>query len=167
MACRHPGGREGLACSPLPFIWSTNLRVAHVALVGLYGLQVERFGLGSVAWTEPRLLETATSQQVWRSERAELEAGLLVAELLVAERCGLATTRLDSLAPSIEDQGTNPAAFSFFILIYDDLCQPISAPGIAAIGTAVANSSRCRSNPHGLLGIFRVIVLGREGRRTY
>ena len=32
---------------------------------------------------------------------------------------------------------------SCFALIYDDLCQPIPAPGIVAIETAVANSSRC------------------------
>ena len=68
---------------------------------------------------------------------------LVVVELLVAERCGLATTHLDSLAPSIEDPGMNPAAFSCFALIYDDLRQPILAPGIEAIVTAVANSSRC------------------------
>ena len=37
----------------------------------------------------------------------------------------------------------NPAAFSCFALIYDDLRQPIPAPGIVAIGTAVANSGRC------------------------
>ena len=129
--CSHPGGREGSACSPLPFLWGTNLRVTCVVLVGL-------FGLGSVAWTEPRLLGTATGQQAWRSERAELEAGLLV-----AERCGLATTLLDSLLPSIEDPGLNPAAFSCFVLIYDDLRQAILAPGIVGIGTAVANSSRC------------------------
>ena len=92
---------------------------------------------------EPRLPGTATVQQAWRSERAALEARLLVTELLVAERCGLATTHLDSLAPSIEDPGMNPAAFSCFALIYDDLRQPIPAPGIVAIGTAVANSSRC------------------------
>ena len=114
-----------------------------MALVGLYGLLVGRFGLGSVAWTEPRLLGTATGQQAWRSERAELEARLLVTELLVAERWGLATIPLDSLVPSIEDPGTNPAAFSGFGLIYDDLRQPIPAPGIVAIGIAVANSSRC------------------------
>ena len=64
-------------------------------------------------------------------------------ELLVAERCGLATTHLDSLTPSSEDPGMNPASFSCFALIYDDLCQPIPAPGIVAIETAVANSSRC------------------------
>ena len=64
-------------------------------------------------------------------------------ELLVAERCGLATTHLDSLAPSIEDPGMNPVAFSCFALIYDDLRQPIPAPVIATIGTAAANSSRC------------------------
>ena len=64
-------------------------------------------------------------------------------EVPVAERCGLATTHLDSLAPSIEDPGMNPAAFSCFALIYDDLRQPILAPGIEAIVTAVANSSRC------------------------
>ena len=143
MACSHLGGREGLACSPLPFLWSTNLRVACVALVGLYGLLVGRFGLGSVAWVEPRLLGTATVQQAWRSERAELKAGLLVAGLLAAERCDLATTHLYSMAPSIEDPGTNPAAFSCFVQIYDDLRQPIPAPGIVAIGTAVATSSRC------------------------
>ena len=106
-----------------------------------------RFGLGSVASTEPRLLGTATVQQTWRSERAELKPRLLVTELLVAERCGLATTHLDSLAPSIEDPGMNPAAFSCLALIYDDLRQPIPAPGIVAIGTAVANSSRC-AVPH-------------------
>ena len=61
----------------------------------------------------------------------------------MAERCGLATTHLDSLAPSSEDPGMNPAAFSCFALIYDDLRQPIPAPGIVAIETAVANSSRC------------------------
>ena len=96
-----------------------------------------------MASTEPRLLGTATVRQAWRSERAELEGRLLVTELLVAERCGLATTHVDSLAPSIEDLGINPAAFSCFALIYDDLHQLISAPGIVAIGTAVANSSRC------------------------
>ena len=63
--------------------------------------------------------------------------------MLVAERCGLATTHLDSLASSIEDTGMNPAEFSCFDLIYDGLRQPIPAPGIVAIGTAVANSSRC------------------------
>ena len=36
----------------------------------------------------------------------------------------------------------NPAAFSCLALIYDDLRQPIPAPGIVAIGTPVANSSR-------------------------
>ena len=85
----------------------------------------------------------ATGQQGWRSERAELEARLLVTELLVAERCGLATTHLDSLAPSIENPGTSTAVFSCFGLIYDDLRQPIPASGIVVIGTAVANSSRC------------------------
>ena len=64
-------------------------------------------------------------------------------EVLVAERCDLATTHRDSLAPSIEDPGMNPAVFSCFTLIYDDLLQPILAPGIVAIGTAVANISRC------------------------
>ena len=96
-----------------------------------------------MASTEPRLLGTATVQQAWRSERAELEARLLVTELLVAGRSGLATAHLDSLAPSSEDPGMNPAAFSCFTLIYDDLRQPIPAPGIVAIGTAVASSSRC------------------------
>ena len=52
-------------------------------------------------------------------------------------------TPLDSFAPSIEDPGTNPAAFSCFDLINDDLRQPISAPVMIAIGTAVANSNRC------------------------
>ena len=64
-------------------------------------------------------------------------------EVLVAERCGLVKTHLDSLAPSIEDPGMIPAVFSCFTLIYDDLRQPILAPGIVAIGTAVANISRC------------------------
>ena len=143
MACSHPGGREGLVRSPLPFLWGTNSRLGCVALVGLYGLLVGLLGLGSVASTEPRLLGTATVQQAWRRERAEPEARLLVTELLVAERCGLATTHLDSLTPSSEDPGMNPATFSCFALSYDDLCQPIPAPGIVAIETAVANSSRC------------------------
>ena len=86
-------------------------------------LLVGHFGLGSVALIEPLLLGTATVQQAWWSDRAELEARLLVTELLVAERCGLATAHLDSLAPSIEDLGMNPAAFSCFGLIYDDLYQ--------------------------------------------
>ena len=75
-------------------------------------------------------------------------------------RCGLATTHLDSLASSIEDPGRNPAAFYCFVPIYYDLRQPILAPGIVAIGTAVANSCRalCRINPHGLLGLFHVII---------
>ena len=147
MACSHPGGRAGSVCSPLPFLWGTNLHVGCVALVGLCGLLVELFGLGSVALTEPRLLGTTTVQEAWRSERAELEARLLVTELLVAERCGLARTHHDSLAPSSEDPGMNPAAFSCFALICDDLRQPIPAPGIVAIGTAVANSGRC-AVPH-------------------
>ena len=148
VACSHPGGWEGSVGSPLPFLWGTNLRLGCVALMGLYGLLVGVFGLGSVASTEPRLHGTATVQQAWRSERSELEARLLVTELLVAERCGLATTHLDSLAPSSEDPGTNPAAFSCFALIYDDLRQPILAPGIADIRTAVANSSRCAVPQH-------------------
>ena len=61
---------------------------------------------------------------------------------MLAERCGLTTTQVDNLAPSIEDSGTNPAAFSYFAPIYD-FCQPIPATGIVAIETAVANSSRC------------------------
>ena len=62
---------------------------------------------------------------------------------LVAERCGLATTQLDSLAPSIEDSGMNPAAFACFAPTYDFFCQPIPAPGVVAIATTVANTSRC------------------------
>ena len=147
MACSHPGGREGSVCSPLAFLWGTNLRLGCVALVGLYGLLVGLFGLGSVASTEPRLLGTATVQQAWRSERAELEARLLVTEQLVAGRSGLATAHLDSLAPSSEDPGMNPAAFSWFALIYDDLRQPMPAPSIEAIGTAVANSSSWHAVP--------------------
>ena len=81
VACSHPGDREGSVCSPLPSLWGTNFRLGCVALVGLYGLLVGLFGLGSVASTEPRLLGTATVQQAWRSERAELEARLLVMEL--------------------------------------------------------------------------------------
>ena len=118
-----------------------------MALVSLYGLLVGLFGLGSVASTEPRLLGTATVQQAWRSERAELEARLLVTEQLVAGRSGLATAHLDSLAPSSEDPGMNPAAFSWFALIYDDLRQPMPAPSIVAIGTAVANSSSWHAVP--------------------
>ena len=118
-------------------------RLGCVALVGLYGLLVGLLGVGSVASTEPRLLGTAPVQQAWRSERAESEARLLMAELLVAERCGFATTHLDSLAPSSGNPGMNPAAFSCFALIYDDLRQPIPAPGFVAIETAVANSSPC------------------------
>ena len=147
MACSHPGGREGSVCSPLAFLWGTNLRLGCVALVGLYGLLVGLFWLGSVASTEPRLLGTATVQQAWRSERAELEARLLVTEQLVAGRSGLATAHLDSLAPSSEDPGMNPAAFSWFALIYDDLRQPMPAPSIVAIGTAVANSSSWHAVP--------------------
>ena len=147
MACSHPGGREGSVCSPLAFLWGTNLRLGCVALVGLYGLLVGLFGLGSVASTDPRLLGTATVQQAWRSERAELEARLLVTEQLVAGRSGLATAHLDSLAPSSEDPGMNPAAFSWFALIYDDLRQPMPAPSIVAIGTAVANSSSWHAVP--------------------
>ena len=147
MACSHPEGREGFVCSPLAFLWGTNLRLGCVALVGLYGLLVGLFGLGSVASTEPRLLGTATVQQAWRSERAELEARLLVTEQLVAGRSGLATAHLDSWAPSSEDPGMNPAAFSWFALIYDDLRQPMPAPSIVAIGTAVANSSSWHAVP--------------------
>ena len=147
MACSHPGGREGSVCSPLAFLWGTNLRLGCVALVGLYGLLVGLFGLGSVASTEPRRLGTATVQQAWRSERAELEARLLVTEQLVAGRSGLATAHLDSLAPSSEDPGMNPAAFSWFALIYDDLRQPMPAPSIVAIGTAVANRSSWHAVP--------------------
>ena len=140
-------GYEGSVCSPLAFLWGTNLRLGCVALVGLYGLLVGLFGLGSVASTEPRLLGTATVQQAWRSERAELEARLLVTDQLVAGRSGLATAHLDSLAPSSEDPGMNPAAFSWFALIYDDLRQPMPAPSIVAIGTAVANSSSWHAVP--------------------
>ena len=118
-----------------------------MALVGLYGLLVGLFGLGSVASTEPRLLGTATVQQAWRSERAELEARLLATEQLVAGRSGLATAHLDRLAPSSEDPGMNPAAFSWGALIYDDLRQPMPAPSIVAIGTAVANSSSWHAVP--------------------
>ena len=47
------------------------------------------------------------------------------------------------LGPVHRGLGYEPAAFSCFALIYDDLCQPIPAPGFVAIGTAVANSSQC------------------------
>ena len=100
-----------------------------------------------MASTEPRLLGTATVQQAWRSERAELEARLLVTEQLVAGRSGLATAHLDRLAPSSEDPGMNSAAFSWFALIYDDLRQPMPAPNIVPIGTAVANSSSWHAVP--------------------
>ena len=92
-------------------------------------------------------VHTYTYMQAWRSERAELEARLLVTEQLVAGRSGLATAHLDSLAPSSEDPGMNPAAFSWFALIYDDLRQPMPAPSIVAIGTAVANSSSWHAVP--------------------
>ena len=55
----------------------------------------------------------------------------------------LGDNHLDSLAPSSEDPGMNPASFSCFALIYDDLRQPSPAPGIVVIGTAVSNSSQC------------------------
>ena len=138
-----------------------------MTLVGLYGLLVGLLGLGSVATTEPR---AATVQQAWRSEREELEARLLVTELLVAERCGLAITHLDSLAPSIEYPGMNPAAFSCFALIYDHLRQSIPAPGIVAIGTAVANSSRCavpQQAPRPAGNFCVIVCFGARGRRIY
>ena len=74
------------------------------------------FELESVAWTEPRLLE----------READLLIVFVEAGLLVAERCGLAITQLDSLAPSIEDSGMNPAAFSCFSLtsIFGNPSQP-------------------------------------------
>ena len=100
-----------------------------------------------MARTESRLLGITTAQEVWWSERAEVEvglqvAGLLVAGLLVVEICGLATTHLDSMAPSIEDSGMSSAAFSCFSLTRG-LYQPIPAPAVVAIGTAIANSSWC------------------------
>ena len=73
-----------------------------------------RLGLGSVAWTKPHLLLMTTGQQVWWSQRAELEAELVVVEVLVAEWCGLARTHLDSLAPSFEDPVMKPAVFFLF-----------------------------------------------------
>ena len=83
------------------------------------------------------------ASMVGRKGRAINAIVLIEVELLVAEICGLATTHLDSLAPSIEDSGMSPAVFSCFALIYNDLCQPVPAPGIAATGTAVANNSGC------------------------
>ena len=68
-------------------------------------------------------------------------------EQLVAGRSGLATAHLDRLAPSSEDPGMNPAAFSWFALIYDDLRQPMPAPSSVAIGTAVANRSSWHAVP--------------------
>ena len=41
----------------------------------------------------------------------------------------------------------NPAAFSWFALIYDDLRQPMPAPSSVAIGTAVANRSSWHAVP--------------------
>ena len=64
-------------------------------------------------------------------------------KVLVAERYGLATTHLDSLAPSIENSGTKSAAIFCFASICDDLCQPIPTSGVVAIGTAVAKSNQC------------------------
>ena len=79
------------------------------------------------------------------SMAAELEARLPVMELLVAEKCDLATIHLHSLALSIEDPGTNPAAFSCFVLTNDDLRQSIPAPGIVAIrnSSSQQQSVRC------------------------
>ena len=81
-------------------------------------------------------------------------------ELLVAKRCGLATTHLDTLAPSIEDPGMNLAAFFCFDLIYDDLRRPTPASCNVAIGTAVANSSwyAVPQQAPWSAGIFLVIV---------
>ena len=89
--------------------------------------------LGWVRWHRPSPACSGQVQQAWRSERAELEARLLVTELLVAGRSGVATAHLDSLAPSSEDPGMNPAAFSCFALIYDNLRLPIPAPSYVAI----------------------------------
>ena len=81
--------------------------------MGLYRLLVGILGVGSVARIEPHLFRQATGKQSWWSERAQLEAGPLRAELVVSERYGLATTYPDSLTLSIEDSGTNSAAFLF------------------------------------------------------
>ena len=64
----------------------TRMTGPDCVVMGLYGLLMGLFGLGSVASTKPRLLGTATVQQAWWSERAELKAKLLVTELLAAER---------------------------------------------------------------------------------
>ena len=47
------------------------------------------------------------------------------------------------LGPLHRRPGYVSRPFSCLALIYDDLCQPIPAPGTIAIETAVANSSRC------------------------
>ena len=56
VACSHLGGWEKSACSPLPFLWGTNLRVVCVALVGLYGLLV-----GGTFWAEFGGIDQAAS----------------------------------------------------------------------------------------------------------
>ena len=44
----------------------------------------------------------------------------------------------------------------FLPCLADDLCLPIPAPGIVALGTAV--DALCRSDPHGLLGLYCVMM---------
>ena len=143
VACSHPGGRKGSACSPLPFQWGTNLRVTSLALVGLIGLWL-------VAWTEPRLLGITTDQQARWGDRAELGTGLRL-----TERFRSANAQLYRLAPSIGYSGMNPVAF-FCLALTFDLCQPIPALGTVALRISVATAvgAHCRHGPHGLLGLF-------------
>ena len=47
------------------------------------------------------------------------------------------------LGPLHRGPGYESRRVFFFVLIHGDLRQPIPAPGIVTIGTAVANSSRC------------------------
>ena len=68
---------------------------------------------------------------------------------------------------SIEDSGINPTAFSCFAPTSES-GQPIPAPVIVAVRTAVANSRRCAvsQRPHGQLELFCVMVcFGTRGEK--
>ena len=137
MACSYPWGREGSACGPLPILWGTNLRVACVALVGLYGLLLEPFGLGSVARDS-----NGPASMVEREGRARCETAS--DGTASGGKVRLGDNPSPQLAPLYRGPGDESrAAFSRFVLIHDDLRQPIPASVIVAIGTPVANNSPC------------------------
>ncbi|CAN0385824.1 unnamed protein product, partial [Ascophyllum nodosum] len=91
-------------------------------------------GFGGIDRAPPTRDSNGPASMATRESRARSETAGDGAACGGKVRLGDNSSR--QLGPFQRGPGMNPAAFSCFALIYDDLRQPIPAPGIVAIETA-------------------------------